>query len=460
MNLRRLFVALFCLPLCLACSGNAAAPEDALSESGTAPTESGDTGGTASGNECFLSARAVDFDFSGARAVIVTDTPAPATLEESDLETNTWILGDDGTFTPGAVFNSNCPGGDDTLSVTRVDASPTGEIYLWLEHAVLINDDRCRWVVVDTDNAAACAGESDTDFEFFQVSFTPNGDVYYSDRSATVKRRDRETGATETVFEASSLDYAFDGFQPMADGSLLLQGIMTGTSRGFFRFVPSQDSNATDLLQEPCLADVNISLSGSEPQTELFIASDDTIYARATGDICADADEAKVYRATLVDDDLVFEAIPGTDADFFAQDSLGTVYAITGEDDDVTDAATPLDASGTLSPITTSLATTELFRVKYDAIYATGIDEDGKHAFIRKSLIDGVETDLLGDEDVLIQTFDVATNGDVSFAALDETSATRRFFLYDTASSSLRNISELPGEALQIVYIGDVDFGF
>lgn len=411
------------------------------------------------GNACFLGMPNLELRFSGASSLVISKTPFSAleaasgtlSLTEDELSTNAWTLGEDGSFEPGAVVSEGGCSGPVEFEVERVDVSPTGEIYLLFANSVVIAGERCRFVVVNGNDEASCA-DAETGFEFYQVEFTPDGDVYFSDRAGTIKTRSREDGGVTTIFSAASLDYALDGFKPLSDGTLLLQGDLTGTSRGFYRFVPASVSGGSDELQEQCLGDVDINVKGSAPKDELFIASDDSIYLKSTGSVCEGLEIAKTYRAEVGTGGLVFAAIPGITADRFAEDSAGNVYAVTGDDDDVIDAVTPVEA-GAYEPVTTSLASTELFEMRGDAIYATGKNRDGKSSFIRKSLLSGEETDLIGESDLVVQAFDVGAGGDVAFAALDAATARRVFYRFNEAESSLEELASFPGEVLRIVYV-------
>jgi hypothetical protein len=463
---RRWITALCWLALASQTGCAATATESAAADlSGSAATDDEDFGGNGA-NACVSNVIGLTLDLSDEAALVVSKTPFSPTelatettfLEKDELATDVWTLDSDGAFMPGTAATSDECDSASEIDVERVDVSPTGEIYLFFTNSVEIAGERCRFVAINLDNQAACA-DADPDFDVYQVEFTTDGTLYFSDLAGTVKKRDRDGSDAAPLFTASSLGYALDGFKPLNDGTLLLQGDLQGTSLGFYRFVPAAVSGGLDALEEPCLANVDINVKGSAPEDQLFVASDGSIYLRSTGSKCDDLADAKIYAATVGTDGLTFSAVPGIDADSFAEDSLGNVYAVTGADDDALDAATPVN-SEPHNAVMTSLAETEIFEVRGDAIYAAGKDASGKASFVRKSLLTGEETDLIGDADLVIQAFDVNAAGDVTFTALDTAQAARVFLRYHSSDASLEELTGFPEDVLKIVYVGTASSEF
>src|SRR5262249_37230265 len=142
---------------------------------------------------------------------------------------------------------------------------------------------------------------------------------------------------------------------------------------------------------------------------------------------------------------------------YFSEDSENNVYAVVNGPE-----SAAVQVSGEeMRTVRASLDKTELFTVKGDYLFATGVDANGKHVFLRKSLIgDGQETDILGDEDLLVQRFDVSANGDVYFAAANLADATRFLMKFDATTGEIQALQELPSGLKQIVYVGQDKWGF
>lgn len=464
------------LSACGGAGGVSDAPEDAASSSGAASTSEGTVGSAASD---ILQTATVTLDFSRTRALLIEDEDVDDAATGA-METNFWTLDEAGNLAPVISGGDGVDG--KSIEIERIDTAPTGEIYLLFAHSVFLTthsdaevvaeedaaedaeDDaaasvagaRCKWVVVSLElpDQAICA-DPDTSFDFAEIKFAADGTVYYSDTSGRIKMRTRDSAAITTVFAGGDIGFAIDSFLPAPDGSLVVNGNLEGTSQHFFRLLPEQNGGVT--IEEQCLQSVKVKVKGSAPGRQMLLASDDSLYVRSTQSVCGDLPAAKIYRGTFVDGRLEFSPIFGVDADYFAEDSQGGVYAIEeGDENDPTLLTRVSEAP--YEAVSIPLTTIETIRVVGDAVYATGRDAAGRYAFLRKNLLDEAEvTDLLGGQDLVVQHFQVDQTGDVYFSAVDYADAGRELFRYVSEDGSLESVAALPSDVKEIIFMGQLD---
>lgn len=404
----------------------------------------------------------VTFDLSGARALVLNDnagTVASLTKEgglmkaltTTEAVTNLTKMLEDGSVVAVIYKESGftAPAEDATgvsVDVSQVFISPVGDaIITFNPPGVILDNFYCDAVVLNDAGDSYCLDpESSYDEGHIPgyITFDSSGNIYYyngishavdqADYDA-IRKWSRSDQITTVLWRPDDIN--FEGnpelFVIAPDGSVIMADDLEGSSANFFRYYPNTAS--LEILDDDLLAVASSTVLGRI--SDFSILDDNKLYVNTS--------YGHLFRGTFASDGtLSFEYLDTGD---FIITTDGYIYA------DSDDSLSFLEPSVTTLDI--SSYDTEILEVIGGYTYLTGTDGSANYVFIKKQIADGTETDLLSGQNLLIQHFDVAENGDVYFGALDLDTTTVYLYKYDNATGQLEQLDSLPGDLLDIILL-------
>lgn len=391
----------------------------------------------------------IDFDLAEAQGLVLTSnaTQTSALQKEMSLEelteeeaiSNLKKMLSDGSLAPIIYIDSES--GEEitsTIDIEDIMFSSFGDVIVnFTGYGVILNGYYCKDVLLNfEEEVTACIHplEEYDDGGIEQIIFNSEGDVYYIFEHKLYKM-DRTDYSTVFVWEPELINFGINSYVVGPDNSLILSGSLAGLNDYFFRYYPDSENLETiEVTDEEGLV-----LTGLE--IDLLTLENSLLYITNVDN---------VWRGTFSEDEiLTFEYLGEFEIDNFVTTSEGNIYVYGGS------TTATLISSSPFEEITFStVVDEELAEANGDYLFLTGTDSEGNRVFMRKSLLgDREEIDLLGGSNFLVQNFDVASNGDVYFGALDLDTLTVYLYKYNNTTGELEQMDSLSGDLEEILVL-------